>query len=127
MGVDAFYDQYQIMLKVNALNNDHYNHAVANSNAVLCGPGGESAAKMISFLREISDFILGGDTFNDKWEDEKANNFGRKIKAGMIPEDYNSKYDTRRGGARAKVNKTPISNQNLIDVMLKQVILNSRM
>lgn len=122
MGVDAFYDQYQKMRQENVIGNDHFHHSMANSNAATYGAGGKAAAKLISFVRELFDLIKG-DTFNDKWEDEKANNHGRGINPGSIPEAHNSRFDVRRGGSRANVNKTSLSNQTIYEVIYRSMIM----
>lgn len=110
------------MVSEDVLGNDHYHHAMANSNAALSGPGGKTAAKLISFLREVTDMLRNGDTFGDTWEDKKANVHGRSILPGNSPESHNALFDVRRGGSRATINNTNLSNQTLFNVLFRAMI-----
>ena len=96
-----FISQYNIMIKENIIGNDHYNHAVANSKATQRGWYGKQTAQIISFLREATDVLRKGDSDKDIREDNVANRYGRNIPNYVDPEEYNSVFDTRKGGHRA--------------------------
>ena len=109
-----FVDQYFTMRNENVRQNDHYNHAMANSRATQRGPLGEKTAKVLSDAREASDYIFKGDSRGEVRQDQTTNRHGRSIQPGQSPADHNKRFDTRRGGNRANV---PEANDN--DTTLK--------
>ena len=109
-----FVDQYFTMRNENVRQNDHYNHAMANSRATQRGPLGEKTAKVLSDAREVFDYIFKGDSRGEVRKDQTANRHGRSIQPGQNPADHNKRFDTRRGGSRANA---PEANDN--DTTLK--------
>lgn len=85
--IGAIYDfisQYKKMKDKNAIGNDHYNHAMANSRTTLRGKYGKMTAQILSFVREVTDILRKGDTDMDIREDNIANSYGREIKPGVF-------------------------------------------
>ena len=96
-----FVDQYFTMRNENVKQNDHYNHAMANSRATQRGPLGEKTSKVLSDAREVFDYVFKGDSRGEVRQDQIANRHGRGIQPGQNPADHNKRFDTRRGGSKA--------------------------
>ena len=112
--IHDFVNQYLTMRNENIIDNDHYNHAMANSRATQRGPLGEKTSKVLSDAREVFDYVFKGDSRGEVRQDQIANRHGRGIQPGQNPADHNKRFDTRRGGNRANA---PEANDN--DTTLK--------
>ena len=64
---------------VNQPYTDKYKHALINCKAAQYGEGGNDAAIVLSFLKEVQDVVTGQNTLDSSFADNYANKIGRLL------------------------------------------------
>ena len=64
---------------VNQPYTDKYKHALINCKAAQYGEGGNDAATVLSFLKEVQDVVTGQNTLDSSFADNYANKIGRLL------------------------------------------------
>ena len=77
-GASAFVRNYKDMRNANTIGADKYFHCKANCEAAQAGSGGESAAKVMSEARELTDEYIQGDPSAACNADRQANQQGQQ-------------------------------------------------
>jgi hypothetical protein len=73
-----FRRNYDNMIEANTIDADKYFHCMANCEASQRGAIGRATARAISDVRELTDVIRKGDSFDDVAADQRANRTGRE-------------------------------------------------